>query len=619
MSKDRSKKPLITLEDVANQLLEEVGYDIHMREVVWEYQPVDIVTFIVSPSYLNLADSVRPNVLYDLKKIFGDDPKRVAPVYNYAIFSEAVGTGKTFREAIMALYMTYKLLCLRDPIAYFNSLKVPGQPKLAKGSKLACILMAVTEKNARKVIYSEVGAKVANSPWFKEHYPPNSNVKTELQFDPRPEGFRGLEDRVYKNVYIIPGSSSEYAAVGYNIIMGAIDEATLFEDTQDASLSGGSELNDQAEVVYATLDSRIESRFKRQGLLVIAGNPKHERDFLERHAEDSQDEPDAYIITRRPLWASTMPEFDPEKDPCFYFHLHRLDIVPDRFKGQPGIIPVPMDYYKRFKKEPEIAKRDLAGYPSSAVGRVIVDPTLVEVGANLERLDPIQEILKDSPVPVLIPHPPKAFLPPWFGRTSLAWHGLHMDLAEKGDAAAMCIAHVSSFGEDGEPFVFTDLFVRWQGTPENELKHDYVLDWIMYLHDILGFDFGAITADKHQSSYLLQRLKDKGYKTGILSTEVTTNPYDELIQTIRAGRNDYYLQPIAVRELRDLERRKGKYDHPRKGSKDLSDAWAGAVFNAIRCGHFPPPHDRLKTGNKSGGGRAILLGGRTKHGHTGRG
>ena len=609
----KADTPLITLEDVADHLLKESGFDASQRKVVWDYQPVNVQTFIMSPSFLDLGDYVRPNVMYDMIQIFGDDPFRVAPVYNYAIFSEAVGTGKTFREAIMALYMTYKLLCLHDPVDYFNSLGIPGQPRLAKGSKLACILMAVTEKNARKVIYSEVGAKVANSPWFKEHYPPNSSVKTELQFDPRPEGFRGLEDRIYKNVYIIPGSSSEYAAVGYNVIMGAIDEATLFEDTQDASLAGGSDLNDQAEVVFATLDSRIESRFKRQGLLVIAGNPKHERDFLERHAEDAQGDPDAYIVTRRPIWASTMPDFDPDTDPSFYFHLHRLEIVSDKFKNQPGIIPIPMDYYRRFKKEPEVAKRDLAGYPSSAVGRVIVDPTLIERRANRERKDPILEITKDSPVPVLIPYPPKAFLPDWFERKHLVWHGVHMDLAEKGDAAALCVAHVSHIGDDGEPFVFTDLFLRWQGTPENELKHDYVLDWILYLHDVLGFDFGSITADKHQSSYLLQRLTDLGYRTGILSTETTTNPYDELIQTIRASRHDYYFHPIAVRELTDLERRKGKYDHPRRGSKDLSDAWAGAIYNAIRCANYAPPVDRLKNDGKGGGGRALVFGGR-KHG-----
>jgi len=592
------------LNEITKKMYTGMGYTEQGKKIIWDFTPVNIVEFIKGKQYLNLGQSVRQNVLEDLTIIFGLDPFVIAPKYNYAIFSEAVGTGKTFRQAIMALYIAYKLLCLHDPIDYFNTLAKPGQPKLSPDTKLAVILMAVTADNARKVIYTEIGNKLANSPWFKKHYPPVHRIKTERQFDPRPDDFSKLEDRIYKNVYIIPGSSSEYAAVGYNIIMAIIDEATLFEDTKDASLAGGTDRNDQAEIVYATLDSRITSRFGDQGLLAIAGNPKHEEDFLERHAADAAGREDVYIVTRRPVWQSTYPEFDPDKldsfgrpvYPHFYFHLDDLEIVDSRQRHLPNVIAVP-DIGKlrsAFKNKPEIAKRDLAGYPTSAVGRVISDPTMVQRHVNKERENPL-----DLPDNILIPHSPRLFLKPWFKKQHNVWHGAHFDLAKKGDAAALTISHVGGYDENGSPQVYVDLMVKWQGTPDDEFKIDIARQWIEYLHDELYFDFGLITADTWQSSYLLEILSEKGYRTGSLSVDTSNDPYDELISYIRAGQLDYYEEKTFIKELTNLERRKGKYDHSRRSSKDVSDSCAGSVYNATRCGIYGEPPDR-HTANQRG-------------------
>lgn len=603
MPKPATKKSLIDLGDVARRFFEEEGLDESGELRVWDEEPVDVETFVTHPAYLNLGRSVRPNVLKDLKNLFGSDPYRVAPVYNYAIFSEAVGTGKTWRMACAALYMCYKLLCLRDPIEYFNSLDTPGQPSLSPESKIAVILMAVTKENAKKIIYNEVGNKIINSPWFMENYPPNPRVISERQFDPLPEDFSKREPRVYKNVYIIPGSSSEYAAVGYSIIMAVIDEATLFEDTKDASLVGGADKNDQAEAVFHTLDNRIESRFLHQGLLVIAGNPKHERDFLERHAEDAMEDEDTYIVTRFPRWKSTMPNFDPEMDDYFLFHLDTLQIVGEELKDNERVITVPAVFKHKFLKSPEIAKRDIAGYPSSAIGRVIHSPMMVFDNVNEERENPLQ-----VPDWVLQPSPPKKYLSPNFKRVHNVWHGAHFDIGEKRDAAGLCVAHSYGLDEMENPLIYTDLFVTFQGTTETPVDFDILMEWIIYLHEELGFQFGKITADQYQSSYLLQRLdkyKGSGFETGILSIDRSTDPYDELIQTIRLGNNDYYRHPVAINELTNLERHGNKYDHPRRGGKDLSDSWAGAVYNAIRLVDYPPPTDLLEDETK--GNRAYMI------------
>lgn len=600
--KKDTKRRIITLEDVSKSLLEKEGLTEEGVEKEWDFEPVNIITFCTDPYYLGLK-AIRQNVLDDLVHMFGKDPYRVSPVHRYAIFSEAPGTGKTYRSSIAAIYLSQKHLCLHDPIGHYNKLakRIPGQPTLETGTKIATILMSVTRQNARKVIYSEVGNKILNCPWFMENYPPNPNVMTERQFDPMPEKFQDREDRIYKNVYIIPGSSSEYSAVGYSIIMAFIDEATLFEDTQDKSLAGGVEGNDQAEAVYETLDIRIDSRFKDEGLLVIAGNPKHEKDFLERHAEDKSGEGDAYIVTRRAIWHSTMPDFDPETDPCFYFHLDTLKIVPEEMKDNTRVIPVPdiASYRKAFEAKPAIAKRNLAGYPSSAVGRVIKDPMLIYNNIDESRENPIKRGPGDR-----VPNPPHMYLKPWFKRKKCVWHGLHIDLAENRDRASLALAHVDDWDEQGNPIIYLDLLTYWEGTSTEPINQDWIIEWIDCLHDDFFIDIGELTADRHESSYIRTHFENKGFNTGLLSVDTSTEPYDELIHSIRTGRHSYYNQPIAINELTNLESHikngKVKYDHSRKGSKDLADAWSGATYNALRCVNKGVPRDRAKDGGSSG-------------------
>jgi hypothetical protein len=191
--------------------------------------------------------------------------------------------------------------------------------------------------------------------------------------------------------------------------------------------------------------------------------------------------------------------------------------------------------------------------------------------------------------PVLIPDPPKIMLHPWFKKQHHVWHGAHFDLAKNGDAAALAVSHVYGYDAANEPLIYLDLIVRWQGTVEEPFSIDIARRWLEYLHDELNFDFGLVTADTWQSSYLLEILREKGYKTATLSVDLSTDPYDELVQAIRSGRIDYYNNRIAINELTNLERFKGKYNHNRKGGKDSSDAWAGSTYNAIRCGRYGEP------------------------------
>lgn len=106
----------------------------------------------------------------------------------------------------------------------------------------------------------------------------------------------------------------------------------------------------------------------------------------------------------------------------------------------------------------------------------------------------------------------------------------------------------------------------------------------------LGFKIPVVTADGYESAQFLQRQVTQ-YGALIaeeLSVDKKKDPYYALRNAIldkdSAGRRrlSYYDYPVFIQEVSRVEDRPLKVDHPYKGSKDVSDAVAGVVFNCER-------------------------------------
>jgi hypothetical protein len=70
-----------------------------------------------------------------------------------------------------------------------------------------------------------------------------------------------------------------------------------------------------------------------------------------------------------------------------------------------------------------------------------------------------------------------------------------------------------------------------------------------------------------------------GINTETLS--VAKKHYDDMAMLVGEERIIGPRIPLLIDELVQLRIIRGKVDHPRKGSKDLSDAVCGAIYNAI--------------------------------------
>jgi hypothetical protein len=172
---------------------------------------------------------------------------------------------------------------------------------------------------------------------------------------------------------------------------------------------------------------------------------------------------------------------------------------------------------------------------------------------------------------------------------------VHVDLALKQDNCAVALAHVDSWKKlqlteekyELLPHVTVDL-VRWW-TPGSHRALDFaeVREFIVELRR-RGFNIKLVTFDRWNSADTMNYLTNQhGIKTDTLS--VANKHYDDFLSVMYGGRLLGPKVDLLIKELKELRYIKNKVDHPRKSSKDLSDAVCGAIFDAVK--HTPPPVD----------------------------
>ena len=148
--------------------------------------PVDIDTFLDNPDYLGEAGaSVYPQWREELRNIFDDGRDNVV---NEAIFTGAIGLGKSQIAVTGIAYILYKLLCLKNPQEYYG---------LSPASKIAIVLINISLQQSNIVAYSKLQGLLVSSPWFRR----NGTI------------YEKGDEEVFlpaKGIYIIIGSKSSH-------------------------------------------------------------------------------------------------------------------------------------------------------------------------------------------------------------------------------------------------------------------------------------------------------------------------------------------------------------------------------------------------------------------------
>jgi hypothetical protein len=538
-------------------------------------RPASIQEFL-GEDYLNIESLVRPGVRECLVSIFGDEPN----VYNLAnvqqaMFTGAIGIGKTTFASIALPYMCHWVLCLKDPQSYFD---------LLPGTRIAFMQMSTSERQARDVLFGDITARIKASLWFKK-FPPDPKFTSQIRFP--------------KDIWIVPGDSSETTFEGYNILGGIVDEVDSHKVT---------EKKDYAQEGYNTIYSRITSRFQNRGLLILIGQMKKSTGFASRMYEEfiTEGKEGGCFAKRLTLWESFGWGYkgylnDDGTRNSFWFDPKRKVIVPDiqlDFVDKSNLIEIPRMFLRDFKNNPEKALRDLAGIPPLVGEAFISMVDKVEICRDKWHA---RFNIKNNPTKLNLA---KAEFEPWFLAPDTLKRVCHIDIAysASGDALGFAMGHVRELKEiEGElkPVIIFDCLVRMRPLPGTQIILGDVRQMVYYLKDKLGFRIKKVTLDGFQSTDTLQQMQKKKIQTEYLSVDKDILPYHDLREAIYEERVEFpkymtYMKhgdvstvEIAVQELlRLIEKENGKIDHPEGGSKDVSDAMAGVVTTLMGDGSF---------------------------------
>lgn len=537
----------------------------------FDQRPATISEFL-GVGYLNIYDKVRPGVREALEEIFGKEvqSKRIA-IYERAMFTGAIGIGKTTFASIALPYMVHWVLCLRDPQDYYE---------LLPGSRIAFMQMSTSEKQASDVVFGDIKARIQYSPWFVNNYPYNPKFSKQLKFA--------------KDIWILPGDSAETTFEGYNILAGILDEMDSHKVTED---------KDYADLGYDTIHSRIASRFidetssGHKGLFMAIGQMKKANGFAAKKYAEMKSDPKAHV-TRMAIWESLgwhrFLKSDGTRN-SFWYDTRRKEVIPPGVAGMiknEFMLEIPIAYMDNFRNNPEKALRDLAGIPPSAE-----DPFISLVDRVDEARDKwITRHGKTSPVR---DNPTRAFLEPWFKATNdPRRRAVHVDMAYSGagDALGFAMGHIEKMVEmEGElkPYIVFDCLVRIKALPGTEILMSEIRQLIYHLKDDLKFRIKTVTYDGFESTDTIQQLRKKHYFADKVSVDKSTLPYEDLREALYERRIEFppYMTyrskgstekvEIAVEELLALTDTGKKIDHPVGGSKDVTDSMAGVCFTLL--------------------------------------
>jgi len=551
----------------------------NLYKVDYDEIPVSIDEFLENDYYLgkvyNNGKNIYPYWRNFLHNFFHDNPEKAFEV----ALTGAIGVGKTTIASIALIYLIYKTLCLKDPQKFYG---------LSANSPIVFVVMNLTLELAYSGLYSLIVEAIRLSPWFCERVDIRGKYEFSITFP--------------KNVALMAGSQTTHT-IGKNVLGAVLDEVNF------SSAPKGSK--NSVMDMYRNIRRRLESRFLKQGrmpgILMMVSSKNTELDFLEQYIQSIKHQKTTWVVDE-PVYNIKPPETyigtrfkvavgDKTKESYLVKETDDIDEILSRGYR---IIEVPTEYRVAFEQDINDALKDIAGISAVSTSKLIPYAGRIdicfdskrkspfyteEIQLGLDSIDDIKDFLEDLSI---------------LRRNLNKPRFAHIDIGLKGDRLGLAIAHSSksitvdrytatgAIDKVSENLYDIDLMLSIKALPGSEIPLFKVREFLIWLNSYIGYKFKKITFDGFQSADSIQLLQISGLPSGLLSVDRTDIPYLNLRACILEQRLVGYYNSILLEELRDLEydRRAKKVDHPivkydgSPGSKDLSDALCGAVYNA---------------------------------------
>jgi len=584
-----------TEQEAARQILQEykeVGYSSTLDQL-WEQDyrthPPTIQEFLDERYYFGYTKSNLYDVWREaLLEIFAPD-SGVSEV----TLTGAIGTGKTTVALIGLAYQLCVLMHMRSVHQLYN---------LLEGDPIVVALFNITKELAEQVDYKKLKGVLDLSPYFRENCKRN-RIDTSLTFP--------------NNLEIALGGEA-VNSLGASVFCGMMDETSF------SRYGFSSEASKRTFNTYTSILRRNESRFpflrgRFRGVFFLVSSKKDESDFTESHIQS--------VANLSHVRVYDYALYDVKSRQTHYSgKKFRVLVGSSSMAGKvlldgevapigATVIEIPIEHRDAYLLDVDSALRDISGITGMALGKLIrnrekilacidnnlVDPFVapsIQMPISTTPEDTLDKYLKPN-VLIFQKRLVEAVYVP--RRASEALRYAHVDLGLTGDSAGIAMVHQEGVKEvtrvsqenviykESVPQLVVDFVLEIKPTPGSQIDLAKIGAFFIYLR-ATGFHFGMITYDGYQSAESVQRLLKSRFKSGVLSLDRNDIPYLTLRAAIVEERLRYYQHTKLVSELTQLrhDERKKKVNHPIRmpggevGSKDVSDALCGAVYNALQ-------------------------------------
>ena len=582
-----------------SQTLEQI-YLVDFKEV-----PVSIDRFLTDPEYLGESNDCGNQIYpgwWDAYHTVFDSQKDIYEV----LLSGATRIGKTSTAVSMMCYMTYLLMCYRNPQRYFG---------LKEVSRATIAFANLTKELAFSVAFREYNDTLLKSPWFNRH---GKFTQSDTKPVYIPEG----------NQIEITAASSGSMLLGKQLWCCLMDEVNFAK----ANIKNIDKAKTDMKQMYDTANARITGTFKLggkiYGKMFTCSSKNTDSDYLSEHIEKQLDAGNKHMyLFDKPQW-EVLPSyrFGTEK-----FHITVGDrykrgfVIPDE-NDDPAhlaeyeaegyrVLEVPADYKPNFRADYDIALRDIAGI--SVVGSMgfitqeMITPNISEDRKNPFFMDYYEIGVQDNDTLERNFHP--EVVAPELKRLPM---NIHIDFAEISD-------HIGIAGgvQDGTknildpltnkkitmPF-FREIFQVAIGAPRGDrMSFQKVINFIVWLKKN-GFNIGIISTDQYQSSYVRENLTQQGFTCEKVSVDKTEDPYIGLRNLLQDQRLELVKHDLQEIELINLQRINGIINHPPQSNsitnmpclangynskgigKDCADALCGCMATLVAHAEVAKPN-----------------------------
>ena len=557
--------------------------------------PVDIHEFMESSDFIGGLDmEIWPQIKRDIVAVCKDIWGGEKPVNEY-IDSGATGTGKTLKASVITAYQLYLLHCLKNPKQFY------GQ---AESTPIVFTMASSNVTTTRDVLFRPFRDIVTGMRFFRNYTKWNRDKTSVLEFD--------------NGVRVEPVTATNQGIIGRAVISAHVDEANymaVVTGSRRAEHANGRGVYDQAELFYRQVKLRRRSRFSSRmpvpGMIILSSSIRHTDDFLERRIEQvrstqhTDEETGLVIHGEAGVEVFRHKQYEVQPQHRFSDQRFRLLVGTPEYATrvlepheQPGehypedgqIELVPVDYLYDFKHSPEDALRDVCGISTVNLAPFITQrhkiTEAVQRWRDAGNAHPVRRANVD-----LVEHGMPVVVPELLDADTETPRFVHIDLSKTKDRCGVAMVRIDSMSEvEVQPGVFqmlpfgvVELALSIQPSQAKELDISAVRDWVVALRNVHNVPIYRITYDGYNSAESIQAVRKLGIRSKVISMDKTDGPYEAVKRALYQDRLALAPNDILVRELTQLDKNEqtGKIDHPAKGSKDISDAVAGAWTSAI--------------------------------------